>query len=270
MPHAYVATPPVEPPSSTPIGWDPNWPWWPEAPEPPGYVPPAPGEPGSIIDDSDEPLTPLYRARVTMTINYAGSIDGFDTELEMSSHAGSIESPFEQRVPWSLSNNFAVVGNYAGYILESEVISGGPHFSAGGVVGVSSYVEHKQMVLGQSYLVYLFLRDQSGGYQITLTIEAFRTPFVPDGIGGFVEGVEVPIGSSTETGTVQKVQSDTGGHGSSYPGWLVIQRVPSGGIIIEQQWTELGPSGPIPIQPDYGHPDRGEGIGWPYITHRNL
>ena len=115
------------------------------------------------------------------------------------------------------------------------------------------------MVVGQSYLVYLKLRDQLGGYQITLTLEVFRTPFVSDGVGGWVAGAEEQIALFNGDNQIRLVwNSDPSGHGDYWSGWLNIQRIALGGVAVEQQWDE------IPIFPPWGDiPDDGQDWeGW--------
>jgi hypothetical protein len=229
MPHSYVAKPAiVEASPDYPTGWNPIWPGPPGPPYPPGYSPSSPTAFDS--EDEDEEVPPRYRVRATLVIDSADDILGLDTEFELAMHPkGANPPPFTTRAPWQLDANFAVAGNYSGDTFESEKMGAG--FSVGGVAGSSSYVDHDNIVTDQSYLVYMYLRNQSGGYQLTFTLDLFRTPWVELPGGGH------ELGDESQVGQLQKVFGGLGssGHGNFFPGWMHIGRSKSG-LVVNEQW----------------------------------
>jgi hypothetical protein len=166
-----------------------------------------------------------------MAIDYVDPDGTLDTELEMSKRTGSYSSPFSYQVPFDeVEWNYAAVQNSAeGELFYTEVLGAG--FDAGGTPGVDSWVEFDGLVKGTSHLVYLYLLDQFRTYTITLTLDIFRTPWVPLPSGGYELGVEAKIGQMVTT----HVSPYSTGHGVFFPGWLNIQRN-NVGIEVSEQW----------------------------------
>ena len=233
MPHSYVAKPAAAGAvDQRPVGWNPIWPF--PGVDPPGYAPSSPTSFNS--DDEDEEVPPRYRVNFSITIDSANDNGGYnlDTILQMKTFFGTKQSPFEFfDLP---EHNYAWVELFTPvgppYI---EFEAAGAGYSAGGVAGVSGFLDFDNIELGTSILLEMWVDAISGGFQVTLTADLFRTPWVELPGGGHELGEEFQIAS------FEKVYNNptVGGINIFTPGWLNINRTKNG-LVVWEQWAIEG------------------------------